>query len=112
MTSRLSPNAVAPETVEAFYLSDEARPVATATDFVRALFAPDDTVLFRPIETWNEDGRKCSKVDYKGTTYSRFGAKDRDGAWHWSDVRIAGVIRSQVTRSVQTRCNIFFGVCP
>ena len=76
-----------------------------STKFLRELFVAGDTMLIRPIETWDQDGRKHSKVDYKGTAYPVLGLKA-------ADERVAGVVRAQITRSVETRCNIFFGVCP
>ena len=30
--------------------------------FLQTLFDPSDLVLFRPIESWTENGKKCSQV--------------------------------------------------
>jgi hypothetical protein len=74
----------------------------TAIDFLQAVFAPGDRVMFRPIEAWTENGKK-SRVDYKGVQHVTVNgdAKTLDLA-----------IRYQNTRSEQTKANVFYGVCP
>lgn len=69
--------------------------------FLRALFADGDTVLFRPIETWTEAGKKRSRVIYKSVLYPA--AKTRE---------INTAQRTLVQVSEAGRANIFFGVCP
>jgi hypothetical protein len=73
-----------------------------ATDgeqFLQTLFAPDDWILFRPIETWLEDGKKKSRVDWKGIQYIR---------GELSAAAFGEVLR----RTESERTNAFFGVCP
>lgn len=72
-----------------------------AANFLVALFGEQDTVLFRPIETWTENGRKRSRVDYKHTYYRRAESYQLHVAV-WQLLRLAK----------QERLNIFFGVCP
>jgi hypothetical protein len=83
-----------------------------AVDFLQAIFAPSDYILFRPIETWTENGQKKSKVDYKGTQYELVGGKDQAGRWQPMPGRLATAIKRHSERSEQTKCNIFFGVFP
>jgi putative DNA primase/helicase len=75
--------------------------VETAAAFLTALFAESDTVLFRPIETWNEGGKKRSRADYRNTCY------------HKAVPNVLKVTVRQLLRIAgQERLNIFFGVCP
>lgn len=69
-------------------------------EFFQAIFEPGDYILFRPIETWTEEGRKKSKVDYKGIQYATAGGN------------VGNVIKRHNKRSDRTKANIFFGVCP
>lgn len=55
-----------------------------AIRFLKSLFAPEDLILIRPIETYIEAGKKCSKVDYPGVRYERFGGRC---AWRGGDWR-------------------------
>ena len=48
---------------------DTQAAIRTATAFLTTLFEPSDLVLYRPIETWTEAGRKRSQTDYKNTLY-------------------------------------------
>ncbi len=72
-----------------------------AVRFLTALFDEQDYVLFRPIETWTEAGRKQSRVDYRNTCYCR---------------AVTPVLELTLQKllklSVQERTNLFFGVCP
>jgi hypothetical protein len=73
-----------------------------ATDgeqFLQTLFAPDDWILLRPIETWLEDGKKKSRVDWKGTQYIRGGLS-------------VAAFGEMLRRTESERTNAFFGVCP
>jgi hypothetical protein len=75
--------------------------VETAAAFLGALFAESDTVLFRPIETWNENGKKRSRVDYRNTCYRK------------AVPNLLKLVVQQLLRVAdQERLNIFFGVCP
>lgn len=81
-------------------------------EFFQAIFEPGDYILFRPIETWTEEGRKKSKVDYKGIQYVLVGEKDQTGQWRTQPQRHINTVERHKERSEQTKCNIFFGVCP
>jgi hypothetical protein len=70
--------------------------------FINALFAPDDWVLIRPIETWTEGQRKCSRVAYKHVVHMK--AK-------WLTERASWWTRA-LHRAKVERANLFFGVCP
>lgn len=73
--------------------------------FLAAIFGPFDTILIRPVETWNEQDtktgkvKKRSQVDFKGTTYDTLARMPARLTWHRK-------------RSEQTKCNVFFAVCP
>lgn len=75
--------------------------INTGTRFLQALFDEKDTILFRPIETWNEGGKKQSRVLYKNTLY-----------------RAANPVLLRITQqhlhqiSAAQNANVFFGVCP
>lgn len=75
--------------------------VHTATAFLTALFDQRDLVLFRPIETWTEAGRKRSRVDYRNTEY-RAAMPDL--------LRLT--MLQQLKLAEEQRLNLFFGVCP
>ncbi|MFH1921736.1 MAG: hypothetical protein ABIP48_17875, partial [Planctomycetota bacterium] len=83
-----------------------------ATEFLSAVFGPGDYILFRPIETWVENDRKKSKVDFRGIRYTLVGAKDDAGNWHPFPDILANAVMHQAKRAKVTRCNVFFGVCP
>lgn len=72
-----------------------------ARRFLRAIFAPGDLILIRPIETWTDGSRKQSRVDYQRQTY--LGASQED---------LDAVLAEQIEASKKTCANIFFGVCP
>jgi len=83
-----------------------------AVDFLQALFAPGDRILFRPIEVWTENGQKKNKVDFKGIGYQLVGVKDQTGQWQPDPQRLANAVKRQNERAEHTRANIFFGVGP
>ena len=66
-----------------------------------ALFDEQDHVLFRPIETWTEAGRKRSRVDYRHT-FCRMAKPNL--LWL--------TVLQQLELAVKERLNLFFGVCP
>ena len=80
--------------------------------FLAALFAPSDTALFRPIETWDEAGKKYSAADRDGELYLRLGVENQGDSLKWSNERIESFVGIQVARSAKTSANVFFGVCP
>jgi hypothetical protein len=75
--------------------------VHTATTFLTALFDERDLVLFRPIETWVEHGRKQSRTDHHNTAYR---------AANPALVQLTVLQLLQV--AAQGHLNLFFGVCP
>ncbi|MGA2069169.1 MAG: hypothetical protein ABSG86_29725 [Thermoguttaceae bacterium] len=89
-----------------------ASPAASDGQFLEALFQPGDRILFRPIESWTENGQKKSKVDYEGTQYQLVGARGQAEQWQLVPGQLATTIKRHNERSQQTRCNVFFGVCP
>jgi hypothetical protein len=89
-------------TTEAATLPDDGLAnVEIAAQFLNAIFGESDTVLFRPIETWNESGKKRSRVDYRNTCYRK------------AVPSLLKLVVLQLLRVAdQERLNIFFGVCP
>ena len=84
-----------------------------AVQFLKAIFEPEDLILFRPIEIYLEAGKKRSRVDYDGIRYERFGARPgADHPWAWHDSRMASVLQGVIDRTETTLANLFFGVCP
>ena len=75
--------------------------VETAVTFLGALFAESDTILFRPIETWVESGRKRSRVDFKNTYY-----------WPAKGENLRLLLLSHFAMAARNRLNLFIGVCP
>ena len=75
--------------------------VQTAIRFLQALFDEQDCVLFRPIETWTEGGKKKCEVFYKRTCYRRARPEG---------LRI--IVPQLLALSAKEKANIFFGVCP
>lgn len=75
--------------------------IETGTRFLQAIFSETDTILFRPIETWTEDDKKCSQVLHKHTLYR---------AAHSLLLRLA--LQRLHELSAAKNANIFFGVCP
>jgi len=81
--------------------------------FLSALFSPGDRILCRPVETWNEpNGRKKSRVDFKGVQYIPVGLRNGDRTWHPYPEGLAVAVARQVKRAEATKANVFFGVCP
>lgn len=69
--------------------------------FLLALFDPSDTILFRPIETWVEDGKKRSRVAYKQVRYQLA-----------NPALLLLTTEHLIEESIKEKANIFFGVCP
>ena len=81
---------------------DEPNPgIEIGTTFLRALFVESDTILFRPIETWVEVGRKRSRVAYQHTCYRSI-----------EPALLQMTLRQLLKLSEEERVNLFFGVCP
>lgn len=85
-----------------------SRPIGAGDDkldealmFLQTIFAPSDLVLFRPIESWTENGKKRSRVVPRSTEYRR---AEPQGLQH--------AIDSQRLLAAGERANLFFGVCP
>jgi len=72
-----------------------------AIKLLTTLFDPADLILFRPVETWTENGRKRSRVDYQNAYYRR--------ASEDSLTKMLPLLRNS---SSQENTNLFFGVCP
>ncbi len=75
--------------------------IEPAAKFLSTLFVESDTILFRPIETWVEAGKKRSRVDYQSTSY-------RNAA----PALLKATVRQLLKLAAQERLNLFFGVCP
>jgi P4 family phage/plasmid primase-like protien len=73
--------------------------IETALAFLNALFDPEAWILLRPIETWNEGGRKRSQVDHRNTAYRNLATA-------------RSTVQQLLRLSEQERLNLFFGVCP
>ena len=92
-------------------------PVETAARFLTTLFLPGDVVLFRPIETYMEGGKKASRNDYHGLSYHRIGlpvGKNPDGTTKCAPLpsRTEAAVAHYIERAESERTNCFFGVCP
>jgi hypothetical protein len=85
---------------------------AAAVRFLSTLFVPGDTILFRPIETWVDSGKKQSQVDYKGIRHQLVGSRDQGGQWQPALGHLEHVLRRVHERIEHTHANLFFGVCP
>jgi putative DNA primase/helicase len=76
---------------------------------LKAIFAPGDYVLVRPIETWTESGKKISCVDFKGITYLHLDVNN--GGQH-GETAFRILLPPVIQRAATERTNVFFGVCP
>jgi hypothetical protein len=83
-----------------------------AAQFLAALFPPGDTVVFRPIETWIDGGKKCSRVDYGGVTYHTMGLGVGRGRRVAFPARTVSAIARIAERAAIEKTNTFFGVAP
>jgi|GEM_PF-979538 len=70
--------------------------------FFDCLFQPQDLVLTRPTETWNEGKKKCSRVIYKQVRHYQAGEMATNAAL-WQTMQ---------SMLQEERANAFFGVCP
>jgi hypothetical protein len=75
-----------------------------AVRFLKTIFAPGDYTLFRPVESWIENGKKNSRVDYRGISYLLHGLND--------SAKLENTITAVKARSEREKTNTFFGVCP
>ncbi|QDU44598.1 hypothetical protein Mal52_30830 [Symmachiella dynata] len=75
--------------------------VEVGVTFLQTLFSESDTILFRPIETWVDSGRKRSRVDYHNTRY-------RKAEPELLRLNLLYLLR----RAAESNLNLFFGVCP
>jgi hypothetical protein len=80
---------------------DSTTAIRVATTFLTALFDQRELVLFRPIETWTESGRKRSQVDYRNTLYRAA-----------TQPLLQLTMLRQLKLAEEKRLNLFFGVCP
>lgn len=75
--------------------------VEVGVTFLCALFDESDTILFRPIETWVESGRRRSRVGYRQSCYRK------------AVPTLMRPVLSQLLKLAETeKFNLFFGVCP
>ncbi len=72
-----------------------------AISFLTTLYEPSDLILFRPVETWTESGRKRSRVDFGNVCY-------RPAKLTNLEQTLARLQGSSETE----RTNLFYGVCP
>lgn len=72
-----------------------------AITLLTTLFEPSDLLLFRPVETWTEGGRKRSRVDHKNICYRPARV-----------VTIERTLQRLELAADEQRTNLFFGVCP
>ncbi|GAA4440255.1 hypothetical protein [Bremerella cremea] len=75
--------------------------VKTATRFLTTLFGEQDEILLRPIESWDEGGKKHSRVDYHNTRYPNA-----------TNLHLEINLLRLLRRSATNRLNLYFGVCP
>ena len=73
----------------------------SAVTLLTALYEPTDLILFRPVETYAESGRKRSRVDFGNVCYRPANSTTLEQT----------LIRLQES-SEKERTNLFFGVCP
>jgi len=83
-----------------------------AVRFLETLFEPGNIVLFRPIESWTEAGRRMSKVDFQGIEYRPMGLRSADGTWGSCAESQRILLLGQTRRSAALKTNSYFGVCP
>jgi hypothetical protein len=69
--------------------------------FLTTVFDPADRVLIRPIETWTENGRRRSWVDY-----------ERVGYYLAKPELLGLVLLRTIPITEEKKTNLFFGVCP
>jgi hypothetical protein len=73
----------------------------SAVEFLSAVLNQDDVLLIRPIETWTQDGKKDSRVDYKNTVYRVA-----------TESLLRYTVEQLLAASAKNLTNVFFGVCP
>ena len=73
----------------------------SAVTLLTTLYQPTDLILFRPVETWSESGRKRSRVDFGNVCYRPA-----------NSTTLQQTLSRLLESSEAERTNIFFGVCP
>lgn len=73
-------------------------PPVPAEQFLTALYAPDDLIMVRFVETWDDNGRQSQT---KGTKYLTAGSLSRRATFDYLEAEAAA-----------NDANFFFGVCP
>ncbi len=71
--------------------------------FFGTIFAPDDWVLIRPIESFTKDGKKYSLVCHDDVRHTRASDLLKSPSRAWAAMSSVAITK---------RANIFFGVCP
>ena len=89
-------------------------PINQAMRFLDAMFAPGDTILIRPIETWldKESGEKKAKVDREGIIYLLNGIRNNAGQWEPHPQLLRTKVQQILDRHLRMKTNLFFGVAP
>ncbi|QDU28896.1 hypothetical protein ETAA8_40020 [Anatilimnocola aggregata] len=83
-------------------MSEPLTSKSDAVRFLTTLFEPQDIVLYRPLETWEEEnGKKCSKPLYN-YTYHRVATPDL----------VEFTVEQLLAVSETENANVFFGVAP
>lgn len=83
-----------------------------SVEFLNALFAPGDTILFRPVETWIDGDKRQARVDYDGIGYHTMGLPLPGGNFAPFPDRTAAFLARASERAASERTNVFFGTCP
>ncbi len=73
----------------------------SAITLLTTLYEPTDLILFRPLETWTESGRKRSRVDNRNVCYR----PARQSTLRQTMQRLRASSETE-------RTNLFYGVCP
>ncbi|MDX1963860.1 MAG: hypothetical protein SFX18_11945 [Pirellulales bacterium] len=94
------PNLHVPPTFPHGCLTDDPN-IKTCMEFLVALFMKDDLILIRPNETWEEGGKKQSKIDFKSVSHCRL---------DYSNMELCLIMLFPDTEKKMT--NLYFGVCP
>ncbi len=87
-------------------------PATQSIRFLSAIFLPGDCVMLRPIETWTEDGKKRSRVDYRATQHRTLGTRNSKGVWRPWPEGLVRFLEAVKRRAAERHTNVLFGTCP
>ena len=85
---------------------------ATQIGFLESLFEPGDVIAIRPVEVWDEGGRRRSRVDYEAAQHLLYGIKNASGTWEPYTAMIQRKLDLANRRAAQEHTNLFYGTCP